>query len=131
MTETRRASHPGLAALALAGAVAFSGVAQAHHGWGWAEDEFSEIEGTIVSIYLGNPHAALEVDVEGEVWHIELAPPRATANAGFVDGVAGVGDAVTAIGHRSRDPGELVFKAVRVIVDGETYDVYPRRVPTN
>jgi hypothetical protein len=103
----------------------------AHHGWGWAEDEFSEIEGTIVSIYLGNPHAALEVDVEGEVWHVELAPPRATANSGFVESVAAEGDTVAAIGHRSRDPDELIFKAVRIVVNGETYDVYPRRVPTN
>jgi hypothetical protein len=38
---------------------------------------------------------------------------------------------VTAVGHRSLDPDELVFKAVRIIVNGETYDVYPRRVPAD
>lgn len=119
-------------AMALAGALVLGASAvHAHHGWGWAEDEFSELEGTIQSIYLGNPHAALEVDVDGDVWHVELAPPRATANSGFVEGVAAEGDEVTAIGHRSRDEGELLFKAVRVIVNGETYDVYPRRVPAD
>lgn len=119
-----------------AGAMAVSlglgaGVVQAHHGWAWAEDAFSELEGTIVSIYLGNPHAALEVDVAGEVWHVELAPPRATANAGFVEGAAAEGDAVLAVGHRSRNPGERTFKAVRIVVGDEVYDVYPRRLPAD
>lgn len=119
-----------------AGAMAVSlglgaGVVQAHHGWAWAEDEFSEIEGTIVSIYLGNPHASLDVDVDGEVWHVELAPPRATANAGFVEGAAAEGDAVLAVGHRSRNPGERTFKAVRIVVGDEVYDVYPRRLPAD
>jgi len=119
-----------------AGAMAVSlglgaGVVQAHHGWAWAEDEFSEIEGTIVSIYLGNPHASLDVDVDGDVWHVELAPPRATANAGFVEGTAAEGDAVLAVGHRSRNPGERTFKAVRIVVGDEVYDVYPRRLPAD
>jgi hypothetical protein len=124
----RRPAAAMVAAAALTLA-AYIPTAHAHHGWAWAEDEFSELEGTIVSIYLGNPHAALEVDVDGDVWHVELAPPRATANSGFVEGVASEGDQVTAIGHRSLDEDELVFKAVRIIVNGETYDVYPRRVP--
>lgn len=119
-----------------AGAMAISlglgaGVVQAHHGWAWTEDAFSDLEGTIVSIYLGNPHASLDVDVEGEIWHVELAPPRATASAGFVEGAAAEGDSVLAVGHRSRNPGERTFKAVRIVVGDEVYDVYPRRLPAD
>lgn len=132
MRLIRRSLVLGFAAVIIAASLGLgAGVVQAHHGWAWTEDEFSELEGTIVSIFLGNPHAALDIDVEGEVWHVELAPPRATANAGFAEGVAAEGDTVQAIGHRSRTPGERTFKAVRIVVGGETYDVYPRRLPAD
>lgn len=132
MRSTRRSFVFGIAAGAIAISLGLgAGVVQAHHGWAWAEDEFSEIEGTILSVYLGNPHASLEVDVDGETWNFELAPPRATASAGFVEGVAAEGDAVTAVGHRSRNPGERNFKAVRIVVGDDVYDVYPRRLPAD
>lgn len=113
----------------LAGLLA--GPALAHHGWSWTEDGFFELTGTVAEVYIGNPHATLEVEADGEVWEVDLAPPRATMNAGFVEGVAEPGDEVIAIGHRSRDASERRMKAVRIIVGGETYDVYPKRVPTN
>lgn len=123
------ALHPFLLAglLGTAGATA----ALAHHGWSWTEDGFFELEGVITAIYLGNPHATLDVDVEGEMWRVELAPPRQTERAGFTEEAAAVGDEVTAIGNRSREETERRMKAVRVIVNGETYDVYPSRVPSN
>lgn len=113
--------------LALSGATA----ALAHHGWAWTEDGFFELTGTIAAIYYGNPHPTLDVEAEGEVWRVDLATPRATAPAGFMEDTAKVGDEVTAIGNRSRDATERRMKAVRIIVNGATYDVYPDRVPTN
>ena len=117
----------------LAGILSLAGVAiaAAHHGWSWTQDGFFELEGVITTIYVGNPHATLDVDVEGETWRIELAPPSRTIAAGFTEETAKVGDEVTAIGNRSLDENELRMKAVRIIVNGETYDVYPDRVPTN
>ena len=109
--------------------IATCGAALAHHGWSWTEDGFFELEGVIAAIYLGNPHATLDVDVEGEIWRVELAPPRATTSAGFTEASAKIGDEVTAIGNRSRDETEPRMKAVRLIVNGQTYDVYPDRVP--
>jgi hypothetical protein len=101
----------------------------AHHGWSWTQDGFFELTGTIVSIDLGNPHAMMDVDVNGEVWRVELAPPGATARAGFEASSAAAGDEVTAIGNRSQDAAELRMKAVRITVRGKTFDVYPNRVP--
>lgn len=115
------------AALAVSGAPA----ALAHHGWAWTEDGFFELTGTIAAIHYGNPHPTLDVEVEGEVWRVDLATPRATARAGFMEDTAKVGDEVTAIGNRSRDATERWMKAVCVIVNGATYDVYPDRVPPN
>lgn len=103
--------------------------AYAHHGWSWTQDGFFELKGRITAIYIGNPHATLDVDAEEEVWRVEMAPPSRTIAAGFTEEVAKVGDEVTAIGHRSRDESEKRMKAVRIIVGGKTYDVYPDRVP--
>jgi hypothetical protein len=112
-------------------AAALGGVASApvlaHHGWSWTESGFFQLEGTITDIFIGNPHATLDVDVEGTIWRVELAPPGPTTAAGFVEGAASVGDEVTAIGNRSVDPNETRMKAVRIIVNGTTYDVYPAR----
>lgn len=119
---SRRAMLGSLAAIPL-----LIGHAAAHHGWAWTQDETFELRGTIEEIYLGNPHAQLTVRAADGVWEVDLAPPRRTANAGFVEGVAEPGDEVTAYGHRSRDEGENRMKAERIIVNGQTYDVYPRR----
>ena len=101
----------------------------AHHGWLWTEDGFFKLTGIIRSVYVGNPHATLDVDAEGELWRVELAPASATIRAGYTEDVAKAGDEVVAIGHRSRDAGEMRMKAVRIIVNGKTYDVYPGRTP--
>ncbi|MBZ9853307.1 hypothetical protein LB566_05820 [Mesorhizobium sp. CA13] len=103
--------------------------AYAHHGWSWTQDGFFELKGKITAIYIGNPHATLDVDAQGEAWRVEMAPPSRTIAAGFTEEVAKVGDEVTAIGNRSRDETERRMKAVRIIVGGKTYDVYPDRVP--
>jgi hypothetical protein len=103
--------------------------ALAHHGWSWTEDSFFQLEGVIRAVYVGNPHATLDVDAKGELWRVELAPPSATIRAGFTEDTAKVGDEVVAIGHRSRDAAEKRMKAVRITVNGKTYDVYPDRLP--
>ena len=68
--------------------------------------------------------------MEGEIWRVELAPPAATIRAGFTEDAAKVGDEVIAIGNRSRDEVEKRMKAVRITVNGKTYDVYPSRTPS-
>jgi hypothetical protein len=117
--------------LTIAGMIALATTlpALAHHGWSWTQDGFFQLTGTIVDVYVGNPHATLDVDVEGERWRVELAPPAATIQAGFTEDAAKSGDEVVAIGHRSRDEAEKRMKAVRIVVNGKTYDVYPGRVP--
>ncbi len=107
-----------------------AGAALAHHGWAWTSDEDFVLEGKIEEIYLGNPHAALKVMAEGNVWSVELAPPSRTAAAGFVEGVAKAGDDVTAYGHRSKDMNEYRMKAERIRINGVNYDVYPNDLPS-
>lgn len=120
----------GLRALAACAvlAAAASTAALAHHGWSWTTDGDFVLTGTIADIYLGNPHAVLKVQAEAELWTVELAPPRQTAAAGFVEGIAALGDEVIAQGQRSADPKELRMKAERITLKGVNYDVYPARV---
>lgn len=119
-----------LALLAALLGAAIPATAFAHHGWAWTEDGFFELTGIIKAVYVGNPHATLDVDVEGEIWRVELAPPGPTMAAGFTEDVAQIGDEVVATGNRSQDENEKRMKAVRIVIKGVTYDVYPDRVPT-
>lgn len=120
-----------LAATCAAALAAAATAALAHHGWSWTEDGFFELKGIITAVYVGNPHATIDVDAEGENWRVEMAPPSRTIAAGFTEDVARAGDEVTAIGHRSLDTAERRMKAVRIIVNGKTYDVYPDRLPAD
>lgn len=110
---------------------AIPATAFAHHGWAWTEDGFFQLTGVIKAVYVGNPHATLDVDVEGELWRVELAPPAPTLAAGFTEEIGAPGLEVLAIGNRSQDDAELRMKAVRLVIGGVTYDVYPDRVPTS
>lgn len=117
-----------LGALTAASAISIASLAAAHHGWNWAEDEQSEMTGTIESISFAPPHPSLVVEIDGESWDVELGNPNQTQRAGFVEGEAEVGDEITILGHRSLDESELVVKAVRITIDGRNYDLYPDRI---
>jgi len=121
MILSRRIALAGLAALA------FATPAFAHHGWSWTDSGFFQIEGIVTEFYFGNPHPTLDIDVEGTIWRIELAPPSASSAAGLTADTIVAGDEIMAIGNRSQDANEPRMKAVRVIVKGQTYDVYPDR----
>jgi len=121
--------RPYLAAFALAAMAIPAGLA-AHHGWNWTEDAESRLDGTIVTIHYGNPHAHLTLRSGKGVWEVDLAPPSQSSRAGFVEGVAKAGDRAVLTGHRSRDHNELRFKAETITVRGKTYDVYPQRAKT-
>lgn len=127
-----RAVSPSVPVLAaLAGAALFAGAAMAHHGWSWAEADQIDLTGKIAAISFAPPHPTLELDTADGAWRIELGNPNQTQRSGFVEGVVAIGDEVTVRGNRSLDPEEKRLKAVRVIVSGKNYDIYPNRIVTN
>ena len=104
----------------------------AHHGWSWAESTQMTLEGTIESISMNPPHPSLTVtDAEGTVWQVDLGNPNQTARSGFTGDTAQPGDAIIVIGNRNKDPAEAHMKAVRIIIDGQNYDLYPERIQGN
>ena len=116
------------ARFALLAAVMTGVPAAAHHGWSWTEDGMFELRGIITDIYFGNPHPTLDVDVEGELegrsWHA-FGHHAHGVHRGHREGRR----RVTALGNRSREETERRMKAVRITVNGKSYDVYPSRVP--
>ena len=109
------------------GLVGVFGPALAHHGWRWTEDGNFEVFGVITSAQLGNPHGVLMLDVDGEVWRVEIGSPSRNARAGLEDGLLTVGRDILISGQRSADEGELRVKAERVYLDGVEYNLYPDR----
>ena len=118
-----------LLASTLAGAsVTLAAPVLAHHGWTWAESEETTLEATITAISLAPPHPELTVtDEAGREWTVELGNPGRTERAGFTEGTAKPGDAVTILGNRALD-GTPLMKAVRITLNGTDYDFYPERI---
>jgi Family of unknown function (DUF6152) len=115
------------AALALALAFGATAPAVAHHGWTWAEDASAELTGTIVSAKLGNPHGELILAVEGANWIVEVGQPWRNERAGLKDDMLVKGVKLVVTGNRHSDPKKKVLKAVRLVIDGRMFNLYPER----
>jgi hypothetical protein len=116
------------ATLGLATTMLGASSAAAHHGWSWAESDQTELRGTVREIYIGQPHPTLRVEAADGLWIVELGNPQQTQRSGFTAASAAAGDAVVALGNRSRTQNEKRMKAVRLTVRGRTYDIYPERI---
>ena len=101
--------------------------ALAHHGWGWTDSGEFSLTGVVTEAELGNPHGVLTVEAEGEAWTVEVGQPWRNAQAGLTDEMLAPGAELTAEGHRSSDPAQLLMKAERLVIDGQTYDLYHDR----
>jgi hypothetical protein len=115
-----------LAAAALLGLV--YGAASAHHGWSWAEDEQTTLEGTIESVSMAPPHPMLKVKAADGVWQVDLGNPRQTERSGFTADSAKAGDPIVVLGNRSLEKDRKHMKAVRITVRDRQYDMYPERI---
>lgn len=101
----------------------------AHHGWAGQGNEQTEVTGTVhKAVNLVNPHASLQLMVDGQVWDVTLAPPSRTRGAGLAAQTLAVGDTVTVRGNRNTDQERHEIKAVRVSAGDRHYDLYPERI---
>ena len=99
----------------------------AHHGWSWTTGGNIELIGVIKSVKLGNPHGVLLVDVEDEVWTLEVGQPWRNEKAGLKDGDLAEGVELRAIGEPSADPSEKRMKVERLFLGEQQYILYPNR----
>lgn len=108
-------------------AVALPALALAHHGWSWTTGGNVDLTGVITDVALGNPHGVLTVDVDGNLWTVEVGQPWRNANAGLEDGDLAVGVEIRAIGEPSADAKRRLMKAERLWIGGRLYELYPNR----
>ncbi|TNC66613.1 DUF6152 family protein [Rubellimicrobium roseum] len=101
--------------------------ALAHHGWRWTADGEFSLTGVVTESRLGNPHGVLTVEANGESWTVEVGQPWRNAQAGLSDDMLAPGAELTAEGHRSTDPAQLLMKAERIVIGGQLHDLYPDR----
>jgi len=125
----RGAAHRMALILGITAMALFTTQAFAHHGWAWAEEEQSELKGTITEISMAPPHPVLRVKAQdGRLWQVDLGNPNQTQRSGFTGDTAKVGDDVTVLGNRTKEPNGAHIKAVRITVGGKQYDMYPERI---
>jgi hypothetical protein len=117
--------RPALVALVMG--VFLAQAAWGHHGWGWATDEEFELTGKVTAVRLGNPHGEVTLDVKGEKWVVEVGQPWRNERAGLKPKLLSKGQIITVHGHRSAAKGQRLMKAERVVIDGQSYNLYPDR----
>ena len=103
----------------------------AHHGWSWAEEEQTELTGTIESISMSPPHPVLKVKAADGIWQVDLGNPNQTARSGFTGESAKAGDPIVVLGNRSLEKDKKHMKAVRITVRDRQFDMYPERIKKN
>ena len=103
------------------------GPAQAHHGWSWTTGNNIDLTGIVKTVQLGNPHGVLTVDVEGEVWTVEVGQPWRNERAGLKDGDLREGVEIRVIGEPSDNLSDRLVKGERLYLGGREYVLYPGR----
>jgi len=102
-------------------------LALAHHGWSWTTGGNIELTGIITSAKLGNPHGVLEVDLEGQLWQVEVGQPWRNEQAGLKDGDLAEGVEVKIVGEPSANIEDKLMKAERIYLGDKEYNLYPNR----
>ena len=69
----------------------------------------------------------LQVDVDGEVWTVEVGQPWRNERAGLRDGDLSEGAEIRVIGEPSGDESERRLKVERLFLGGQEYILYPGR----
>ena len=97
--------------------------AAAHHGWGsYDADKVLTLTGTVQQFAFQNPHAMMNLQSEGKVWHVVLAPPGRMSARGLPEGTVKPGQTVTVVGYPSKsEPGEM--RAERIKAGDQTVEL--------
>ncbi|MEQ9121328.1 MAG: DUF6152 family protein [Alphaproteobacteria bacterium] len=120
--------HAFLLGLASAAALAMAGAtALAHHGWAWTTGGNVVVEGVIREARLGLPHGVLKLDVNGEIWEVEVGQPWRNERAGLKDSDFAPGKEIKVVGEPAAEPEARRVKAERVYIGDKEHALYPER----
>jgi hypothetical protein len=113
MTDRLR-SAALLAVVALV--IPFAASLMAHHGWGEYDSRKPiTLTGTITESGYENPHAFVDLDVSGKVWHAVLAPPSRMQARGVLRELLKPDTTVTVMGfpHKTKST-EMKAEQIRI-----------------
>lgn len=97
--------------------------AWAHHGWSSYDAEKAvKVEAPLAEVRYRNPHAEVEVDLQGRRWQVILAPIHRMESRGLPGDAMRVGKQVTIEGYPRKD-GTPEIRAERITVDGKTIEL--------
>ena len=94
----------------------FAATVAAHHGWGEYDSRKPlTITGTIKEAGYENPHAFVDLDADGAMWHAVLAPPSRMQARGVLRDQLTPGARITVMGfpHKTRST-EMKAEQIRV-----------------
>ena len=96
---------------------------RAHHGWtGYDEKNPLTLTGTVTASEYANPHAFVELDVAGKMWHVVLAPTSRMQARGLTREMLKTGTKATVVGYANRQtPTEL--RAERITIGDKTTEL--------
>ena len=105
-----------LAAILFVAGIAGTVQLAAHHGWtGYEGSKETTLTGTIKMFSYENPHASVDLDVNGKVWKVILAPPTRMQSRGLQRDMLKVGTRATVLGYVHKNvPTEL--RAERITI---------------
>lgn len=106
-----------------AAAALVPGAAFAHHGWGGYDTTKSfTMTGEITRLTYENPHCAIEMQIDGRLWHFVLAPPSRMQRRGVTAEMIAVGKTCTVFGYPHMSmPDEARIEYL--IIDGRRYEL--------
>lgn len=91
-----------------------AGLAQAHHSYeDYIREERYEFSGVITEVHWGNPHILLTVSSGTENMRIEWITTAGADKTGVAREQLAVGESLTVIGSRNRDPDTHVMTLVK------------------
>jgi len=95
----------------------------AHHGWtGYDEKNPLTLTGTMKTSEYSNPHGSVELDVDGKVWHVVLAPTSRMQDRGLTREMLKAGTKASVVGYANRQtPTEL--RAERITIGDKTIEL--------
>jgi hypothetical protein len=114
---------PAAAAVLFAATIGSAVQLAAHHGWtGYEGAKETTLTGTIKTASYENPHASVELDVNGKVWRVVLAPPSRMQTRGLQREALKVGTSATVLGYVHKTvPTEL--RAERITIASKTTEL--------
>jgi len=95
----------------------------AHHGWtGYDEKNPLTLTGTVKASEYSNPHGFVDLDVNGKLWHVVLAPTSRMEARGLTREMLKAGTKATVVGYANRQtPTEL--RAERITIGNKTTEL--------